>query len=167
MGPLKASRSVSPEVHATSQGSHVAGDIPAAEAAPPSALRALCLIARLHHIAADPATLAHQLGWSSSHAVDVNDVLIAARHIGLKAKRSRSTVDRLNLAALPALAVFKAEEGSIPRIVVLAQCDGQRVLFQDPAGATGGLAASSARPNAGSPARRRTTPEAYAAAPPG
>jgi ATP-binding cassette, subfamily B, bacterial HlyB/CyaB len=49
-------------------------------------LTALCLIARLHHIAADPAHLAHQLGWSASHQPTHADLLLAAKHIGLKAK---------------------------------------------------------------------------------
>ena len=97
-------------------------------------LQALCLIARLHHVAADAHTLTHQLGWVSGHRQHPDDLLIAAQHLGLKAKRSRSSVDRLKLAALPALAVLKAPPGSAPRVVVLAQCDGQRVLFQDPAG---------------------------------
>ena len=101
---------------------------------PPSSLQALCLIARLHHVAADPATLAHQLGWTASHRPDADDLLLAARHLGLKARRSRTGIDRLSLAALPALAVLKAEGDGAPRVVVLAQCDGQRVLFQDPSG---------------------------------
>lgn len=111
-------------------------------AAPPAAppqptplapLAALCLIARLHHVAADPQHLAHQLGWSPTHQVSPTDLLLAAKHLGLKAKRSRMALDRLNLAPLPALAVLNNG-----RIVVLAQCDGQRVLFQDPSGAVQG-----------------------------
>ena len=97
-----------------------------------TALSALCLIARLHHIAADPAHLAHlahQLGWPPSHQPDTADLLLAAKHIGLKARLSRSTIDRLKLAPLPALALLQGEGGE-PRVVVLAQCDGQRVLFQ-------------------------------------
>ena len=111
---------------------------PHAVAGPASApLSALCLIARLHHIAADPAHLAHQLGWPSSHAPGTGDLLLAARHLGLKAKLSRSSVDRLTLAALPALALLTGDQGAT-RVVVLAQCDGQRVLFLDPAGSAEG-----------------------------
>ena len=93
------------------------------------ALLSLCLMARLHHVAADPAHVAHQLGWPPSHVPDTNDLLLAARHLGLKAKLSRTSVDRLGLAPLPALALMK--DGSV---VVLAQADGQRVLMQDPSG---------------------------------
>jgi hypothetical protein len=53
--------------------------------------------------------------------------LLAAAHLGLKAKRSRTDAERLPLTALPALALM--HDG---RVVVLAQCDGTRVLMQDP-----------------------------------
>ncbi|HEX5374076.1 MAG TPA: type I secretion system permease/ATPase [Aquabacterium sp.] len=90
----------------------------------------LCLLARLHHIAAEPATLAHQLGLAPSEALTHQDLLRAAKHLGLKAKITRTSPDRLNLAALPALARLKGDDGQ-DRWVLLAQCDGQRVLFQD------------------------------------
>lgn len=57
------------------------------------ALAALCVIARLHQIAADPATLAHQLGLRPSEAVSTSDLLQAAKHLGLKAKLSRTSID--------------------------------------------------------------------------
>ncbi len=94
-----------------------------------SALQSLCVIARLHHVAAEPAHLAHQLGWPPSHTPSTDDLLLAAKHLGLKAKLSRSPTDRLNLAPLPALALMN--DG---RVVVLAQCDGQRVLMQEAGG---------------------------------
>ncbi|WP_301255768.1 type I secretion system permease/ATPase [Eleftheria terrae] len=97
-----------------------------AESAGLARLQALCLIARLHHVAADPAALLHQLGKAPSETLSTQDLLLAAKHLGLKAKLSRTTAERLPLAALPALALLK--DG---RLVVLAQCDGQRVLFQD------------------------------------
>ena len=146
MGPPETARSDTQDPSGFTSGPRAADPIPSTQAPPHSSLRALCLIARLHHIAADAATLAHQLGWSASHRADINDLLIAARHIGLKARRSRSSIDRLNLAALPALAVLRPDEGSDPRIVVLAQCDGQRVLFQDPSGAAGTSSVNGARP---------------------
>ncbi|MCT6721767.1 cysteine peptidase family C39 domain-containing protein, partial [Acidovorax sp. K2F] len=91
----------------------------------------LCIIARLHQVAADPATLAHQLSLQSTGALVVSDILRAAKYLSLKAKLSRCTRDRLTLAPLPALAVMHSETGAL-RTVVLAQCDGQRVLVQDP-----------------------------------
>jgi len=100
---------------------------------PEHAVAALCLIARLHHVAADSTHLAHQLGWPPSHVPSTDDLLLAAKHLGLKAKLSRGSPERLTLVALPALALLN--DG---RRVVLAQCDGQRVLFMDPAGAAAG-----------------------------
>jgi ATP-binding cassette, subfamily B, bacterial HlyB/CyaB len=104
---------------------------------PKASLVALCMIARLHHVAADPVHVAHQLGWSASHEAGVDDLLLAAQHLGLKAKRTRTTAERLNLANLPALALMRSDDGT-PRVVILAQCDGQRVLIQDPSGAIQG-----------------------------
>ncbi|WOB11035.1 type I secretion system permease/ATPase [Piscinibacter gummiphilus] len=101
------------------------GNAPARQAS----LGALCLVARLHHVAADPAHIAHQLGWTPSYSPSAADLLLAAKHLGLKAKLARSTVDRLSLSPLPAIALTR--DG---RAVVLAQCDGQRVLLQEPGG---------------------------------
>jgi ATP-binding cassette, subfamily B, bacterial HlyB/CyaB len=104
---------------------------PAADLPPAgNALGALCLVARLHEVAASPEQLAQQMGWPASHKPDTADILLAARHLGLKARLNRSSIDRLTLAPLPALALMK--DG---RVVVLAQCDGQRVLLQDPGSA--------------------------------
>jgi len=94
-------------------------------------LAGLCLIARLHQVAAEPAALRHAIGKAPSEVMALDDILHAARHLGLKARHSRCTAERLALTPLPALA--RLHDG---RWVVLAQSDGQRVLFQD-AGADG------------------------------
>jgi subfamily B ATP-binding cassette protein HlyB/CyaB len=96
-------------------------------------LSTLCTIARFHQVAADPATLAHQLGLTGSDTLTPFDLLRAAQHLGLKAKLSRSTPERLALTPLPALALMHSEDDRL-RVVVLAQSDGQRVLFQDGTG---------------------------------
>ncbi|MDZ7922271.1 type I secretion system permease/ATPase [Rhodoferax sp.] len=95
-----------------------------------AALSSLCAIARFHQVASDPATLAHQLGIASTDAITTDDLLRAAQHLGLKAKLSRSSIARLGLLPLPALAVMHTDDGSL-RVVILAQSDGKRVLFQD------------------------------------
>jgi hypothetical protein len=89
-------------------------------------LKGLCLVARLHHVAAEPQNLRHQLGLGSSQALTIDDLLRTAQHLGLKARRSRSSAERLPLLPLPCLALLN--DG---RIVVLAQCDPQRVLVLD------------------------------------
>lgn len=101
--------------------------------APAPGLVALCAIARLHQVNGDPAVLAHQLGLPPSGQVAPQDLVRAARLLGLKAKLSTSSPDRLQLAALPALAGVRQEDGNTA-FVILAQCDGQRVLVQDPTG---------------------------------
>ena len=117
-------------VQRNDQGTNTPGDTQPEQTEhlpPPCALQALCVVARLHHIAAEPHALRHELGLGETAAVSEQDLLLAAQRIGLKAKVSRSTPDRLTLAPLPALA--RLRDG---RWVVLAQCDGQRVLFMDP-----------------------------------
>jgi subfamily B ATP-binding cassette protein HlyB/CyaB len=103
---------------------------------PHSAFQALCLIARLHQVAADAPTLAHQLGLAPTDPLTRADLLRAAKHLGLKAKVSRTSIERLQHAPLPALAVMNSPDASL-RVVILAQSDGQRVLFQDITGEGG------------------------------
>ncbi len=93
--------------------------------------------------------LSHTLGIAASEPVGIDDLLRAAQHLGLKAKRSKSKPERLALTPLPALAVLHPQADSeeadakeataanptqaSARIVVLAQADAQRVLLHDPA----------------------------------
>jgi ATP-binding cassette, subfamily B, bacterial HlyB/CyaB len=93
-----------------------------------SALGALCIVARLHQVAAEPANLAHQLAWSSDHVPSANDLVLAARHLGLKARLARPAADRLAMSPLPALVMIRGPSGEATASV-LAQCDGQRVLL--------------------------------------
>jgi ATP-binding cassette, subfamily B, bacterial HlyB/CyaB len=97
------------------------------------ALEALCVVARLHHVAAEPAQLRHALGLAASERVEIDHVVLAAKQLGLKAKLVRTAADRLALTPLPALALMA--DGST---VVLAQCDGQRVLLQSFSGGAAG-----------------------------
>jgi subfamily B ATP-binding cassette protein HlyB/CyaB len=123
-------------MHAAAEPLDLASEAPATPGALPRAearLLPLCAVARLHRVAADPGLLVHQLGWSPNREVGIADLLLAARHLGLKARHHSTSLDRLALAPLPALAVLRCPSGGT-RLVVLAQCDGQRVLFQDPSG---------------------------------
>ncbi len=101
----------------------------------PAELVAHCAIARFHHVAADPETLVHRLSIQSGESISVAHILEAAKLLGLKAKATRSNGGRLPLTPLPALAVLAGADdaNSPPRYVILAQCDGERVLIQDPA----------------------------------
>ena len=104
---------------------------------PMHALAALCGVARFHQVAADPALLAHQLGISSSDCLGIDNLLRGAQHLGLKAKLTKTTAERLALTALPALALMRTPDQSL-RVVILAQCDEKRVLFQETTGNVGG-----------------------------
>ena len=64
-------------------------------------LQSLCTIAQLHHNAAEPAHLAHQLGWPSNHTPNTDDLPLAAKRLGPGAKLSRGPIDRLNIAPWP------------------------------------------------------------------
>lgn len=75
------------------------------------------------------------MGWPASHEPGINDLLLAAKHLGLKAKLTRTTAERLALTPLPALALLRDEQDAL-RIVVLAQCGNGRVLLQDPGATT-------------------------------
>jgi ATP-binding cassette, subfamily B, bacterial HlyB/CyaB len=92
-------------------------------------LRALCTAAGLHQVAASPEALAHRLATGSNDTVTAADLVRAARELGLSAKAVRTTAERLPMTPLPALAMLRQPDGS-EEAVVLAQCDGQRVLFQ-------------------------------------
>ena len=94
-------------------------------------LLALCAVARMHQIAADPSALAHQIALRPSEPATVQDLLRAGKQLGLKVKLSVSSVERLPLCPLPALAIVRSEDGS-RRTVVLAQCNARRVLLLDP-----------------------------------
>jgi subfamily B ATP-binding cassette protein HlyB/CyaB len=86
-------------------------------------------LARFHQVAADPQTLAHQLGLSAHQAAAPADLLLAAKQLGLKARWVRVLPERLTQTPLPALAWLGDEATGFA--VVLAQSDGQKVLIQD------------------------------------
>lgn len=102
-----------------------------------AALAALCTLARYHEIAADPETLAYQLGLAPHDVVDTPLQIRAAKQLGFQAKLCRIAPERLPATPLPALAVLKSEARSCGRVVILAQCDALNVLLQDPASVMG------------------------------
>jgi ATP-binding cassette, subfamily B, bacterial HlyB/CyaB len=82
-----------------------------------------------------PSRTSHQLGLSANSPAGIDDIVAAAKVLGLKTKRITTAVARLGLTPLPALAILTGQTATT-RVVVLAHCDGQRVLIQDP-GASG------------------------------
>lgn len=93
---------------------------------PDGGLIGLSLLARLHGVTADPVQLAHRQGISG-RPCEPDELVLAARSLGLKAKRATIRITRLSTMPLPALARDRAG-----RFFIVAQADGARVLIQDP-----------------------------------
>lgn len=91
-----------------------------------SGLACFVVIARFHGVAVDPAQLAHEY-QAEGKPFSAQEVLLAAKALQLKAKRLSSSVDRLPLLALPAMAI-----GTNGEFFVLARADEQKVLIHDP-----------------------------------
>ncbi len=120
--PLAANDAVAPRVASNNDARSSTPPNPT----PHDPLNALCLVARLHQISADPAALRHALGKGPSDTIDDESLLTAAKSLGLKVKKLRTTIERIDKTPLPALA-----RTADNRWVILAQCDGKRVLWQD------------------------------------
>ncbi len=86
----------------------------------------LVLLARLHALAADAGQLKHLFLKSGERATET-ELLLAAKHLGLKAGTTDSEWSRLSATPLPAIAALK--DG---RFVVVARADAEKVLVQDP-----------------------------------
>jgi len=95
---------------------------------PDSGLQCLLLMCQLHSVAADSAQLRHQAGCST---FGTQDILLAARSLGLKARQVRQDLKRLGRAPLPAIAV-----GNDGQYFILARFESgstlPRVLIQEP-----------------------------------
>jgi subfamily B ATP-binding cassette protein HlyB/CyaB len=85
-------------------------------------LMALVLIARFHGIAADAEQLRHAAAIKSE-LFSAQDLVLAARSIGLKAREVRTTAERLSKTPCPALVL---EDNG--QHFILANCDGQKAL---------------------------------------
>jgi subfamily B ATP-binding cassette protein HlyB/CyaB len=90
-------------------------------------LHALVLMARFHHLAGEPGQLIHRRGKGAEPFSD-EDLLHAARDLGLKARLVVSTPERLASTPLPAM--VQRHDG---RWLVLARREGGKCLVQDPA----------------------------------
>ena len=90
----------------------------------------LVLLARYHNVATDPDQLAHRFAVSG-RPFAVDEILLAAKSLGLKARRVTTDVSRLDRTPLPALA--RDLDG---RFFVLGGLREDQVLIQE-AGAAG------------------------------
>ncbi|WP_345534531.1 type I secretion system permease/ATPase [Viridibacterium curvum] len=96
-----------------------------------SGLACLVMLARFHALAVEPEQIAHEF-CSDGLAMTSTDILLAAKKLGLSAKKARVRVERLATTPLPAMAVDR--DG---RYFILARVDQQegalRALIHDPA----------------------------------
>ena len=97
---------------------------------PDSGLACLVMLAKFHAVVADGHQLAHEFG-RGGQAFGVIEILNAAKHVGLVAARRSPARARLELVALPAIAVGKAGG-----FFILARIDQGQVLIQEPNAAT-------------------------------
>ncbi len=93
---------------------------------PDSGLACLAILARWFGIPVDPAQLQHQF-IQSGQTFGERELLLAAKHLGLKAGAVTTEASRLGVTPLPAIAV--RHDG---RFVILAKADADKVLIQDP-----------------------------------
>ncbi|BBA32637.1 typeIsecretion system, atp-binding transmembrane protein [Methylocaldum marinum] len=93
---------------------------------PDTGLVCLVMLARFHGIGTDPGQLRHQFG-EGSRPFGITEILLAAKHLGLKAKRVTTDASRLANTPLPALAI--AQNGEF---FILARSEAEKILIHDP-----------------------------------
>nr|WP_239373201.1 type I secretion system permease/ATPase [Snodgrassella gandavensis] len=98
--------------------------MPAKLEKPSIAVSALVLLAHFHGMAVNPADIMHR--YAEQNDLKIEQWLLAAKDLGLKAKLVRHDIKRLPLLALPAL-VWR-EDG---QHFILARIDDDRYLIQD------------------------------------
>ncbi|MDX7988790.1 type I secretion system permease/ATPase [Xenorhabdus sp. 12] len=86
----------------------------------------LAMLARFHNIAISTEQLSHEFS-TSNQGLTQKELLLAARHSGLKAKVVNTTLTRLEHTPLPAIAIDK--DG---KFFILAKLDKEQALIQDP-----------------------------------
>lgn len=94
-------------------------------------LACLVMLARLHGIATDPAQLAHEFG-EPGPTFSTTAILLAARKLGLSARRLQARAERLHKMAVPAICCDKNGAHFILGRVEQTE-NGTRVLLHDPA----------------------------------
>ena len=89
-------------------------------------LASLVMLARFHNVAASPEQLAHEF-TPHGESFARPELLLAAKHLGLKAKAVRSTLERLSHIPLPAIA--GDDNGGF---FIIARLDDGKALIHDP-----------------------------------
>lgn len=93
---------------------------------PDTGLLCLLILARFYDLPADGGQLRHQFAESGAFFTN-NEILLAAKHLGLKAGMIKTQWGKLS--GIPCPSVAKRTDG---HYVVLAKIDGDKALIQDP-----------------------------------
>ncbi len=96
--------------------------------APPidTGLACLIMLARFHAIAVDPQQVAHEFK-ESGKLFGVTEILLAAKKLGLIAKKVKPSPERIATTPMPAIAL--AKDGTF---FIVARMDGEKILIHDP-----------------------------------
>ncbi len=86
----------------------------------------LVMLARFHQVAVEPSQLIHEFGQAGT-AFGIQEILLAAKKLKLKARPLQSRVDRLEKVPLPAMAA-----GLNGDYFIIAKAEAGKVLIQDP-----------------------------------
>lgn len=89
-------------------------------------LACLVMLARFHNIAASPDQLTHEFS-DAERRFGRDELLLAAKSLGLKAKIAQSSTSRLSHCPLPAIARDLQDE-----FFIIARLDDDQALIQDP-----------------------------------
>ena len=101
---------------------------PDPQAKPPidTGLACLIMLARFHALAVDPQQVAHEFK-ESGQFFGVTEILLAAKKLGLIAKKVKPSKERIATTPMPAIAL--AKDGTF---FIVARMEGEKILIHDP-----------------------------------
>jgi subfamily B ATP-binding cassette protein HlyB/CyaB len=89
-------------------------------------LACLIMLARFHALAVDPQQVAHEFK-ESGQFFGVTEILLAAKKLGLIAKKVKPSKERIATTPMPAIAL--AKDGTF---FIVARMEGEKILIHDP-----------------------------------
>lgn len=95
-----------------------------------SGLACLIMLARFHHVAADPEQILHEAALQGER-FNTHELLLAAKRLALKAKSLSVTFEKLDKIPLPAIVEATDAQGH-PQYFILAKVEQGKYLIQSP-----------------------------------
>jgi ATP-binding cassette, subfamily B, bacterial HlyB/CyaB len=96
------------------------------QSATDTGLQCFITICRFHNIPADPAQIIHEY-VPDGRKFGKEEIMLAAKRIGLKAKTCRMTLERLEKCPLPAISMDQAGH-----FIIVVKAQGDRIVLRDP-----------------------------------